>query len=98
LRDIPAGSRASKPYGFLKPNEITSERRRQITALNEIAAARGQSLSQLAITWVLRHEFVTSALVGARRVEQFEENVAALAAPPLTGDELRRIEQVLASS
>ena len=98
LRDIPAGSRASKPYGFLKPNEITSERRRQITALNEIAAARGQSLSQLAITWVLRHEVVTSALVGASRVEQFEENVAALAAPPLTSDELRRIEQVLASS
>jgi len=98
LRDIPAGSRASKPYGFLKPNEITSERRRQIIALNEIAAARGQSLSQLAITWVLRHEVVTSALVGASRVEQFEENVAALAAPPLTSDELRRIEQVLASS
>ena len=98
LRDIPAGSRASKSYGFLKPNEITPERRRQITALNEIATARGQSLSQLAITWVLRHAVVTSALVGASRVEQFEENVAALTAAPLTSDELRRIEQVLASS
>ena len=98
LRDIPAGSRASKPYGFLRPNEITLERRRQIVALNEIATARGQSLSQLAITWVLRHQVVTSALVGASRVEQFEENVAALAAPPLNADELRQIDRVLASS
>ena len=95
LREIPAGSRASKPYGFLKPNEITPERRTQIVALNEIAAARGQSLAQLAITWVLRHPVVTSALVGASSVAQFEDTVAALTGPALSDEELRRIDEVL---
>jgi L-glyceraldehyde 3-phosphate reductase len=96
LRDIPPGSRASKAHGFLKPDEITPQRRQQISALNEIARSRGQSLAQLAITWVLRSPVVTSALVGASRVEQFEDNVAALTAAPLADDELRRIERILA--
>jgi L-glyceraldehyde 3-phosphate reductase len=95
LRDIPEGSRASKPYGFLKPNEITPERRAQIMALQEIAVARGQSLAQLAISWVLRHPTMTSALVGASRVTQLEENIAAISAPPLTKDELKRIDAIL---
>jgi L-glyceraldehyde 3-phosphate reductase len=95
LRDIPEGSRASKPYGFLKPNEITPERRAQIAALQEIAVARGQSLAQMAITWVLRHPTMTSALVGASRVTQLEENLAAMSAPPLTKDEQKRIEGIL---
>ena len=95
LRDIPADSRAGKPHGYLRPNEITPERRAQIAALNEIAAARGQSLAQLAITWVLRDERITSAIIGASRVSQLEENLAALAAAPLTKDELKRIDAVL---
>ena len=95
LRDIPPDSRAGKPHGFLRPNEITAERRAQIVALDEIAAARGQSLAQLAITWVLRDPRMTSALVGASRVSQLEENLAVLSAPPLTKDELRRIDAVL---
>jgi L-glyceraldehyde 3-phosphate reductase len=95
LRDIPPDSRAGKPHGYLRPNEITPERRAQIAALNEIAAARGQSLAQLAITWVLRDERVTSAIIGASRVSQLEENLAALSAAPLTKDELRRIDAVL---
>src|SRR4051812_11841405 len=95
LRDIPEGSRASKPHGFLRPNEITPERRAQIAALQEIAVARGQSLAQMAITWVLRHPTMTSALVGASRVTQLEENLAAIAAPPLTKDELKRIDAIL---
>ena len=95
LRDIPADSRAGKPHGYLRPNEITPERRAQIAALNEIAAARGQSLAQLAITWVLRDERMTSAIIGASRVSQLEENLAALAAAPLTKDELKRIDAVL---
>jgi L-glyceraldehyde 3-phosphate reductase len=95
LRDIPEGSRASKPHGFLRPNEITPERRAQIAALQEIAVARGQSLAQMAITWVLRHPTMTSALVGASRVTQLEENLAAISAPPLTKDEQKRIEAIL---
>jgi L-glyceraldehyde 3-phosphate reductase len=95
LRDVPPDSRAGKPHGFLRPNEITPERRAQIAALDEIAAARGQSLAQLAITWVLRDARMTSALIGASRVSQLEENLAALSAAPLTKDELRRIDAVL---
>ena len=95
LRDIPADSRAGKPHGYLRPNEITAGRRAQVAALNEIAAARGQSLAQLAITWVLRDERMTSAIIGASRVSQLEENLAALSAAPLTKDELKRIDAVL---
>ena len=95
LRDIPPDSRAGKPHGYLRPNEITPERRARIAALNEIAAARGQSLAQLAITWVLRDERMTSAIIGASRVTQLEENLGALSAAPLTKDELRRIDAVL---
>jgi L-glyceraldehyde 3-phosphate reductase len=92
LRDIPAGSRATKPHGFLKADEITSARRAQIAKLNEIAGARGQTLAQLAITWVLRSPTMTSALVGASSVKQLEENVAALDGPALSKEELRRID------
>ena len=95
LRDIPPDSRAGKPHGYLRPNEITPERRAQIVALDEIASERGQSLAQLAITWVLRDERMTSAIIGASRVSQLEENLAALSAAPLTKDELRRIDAVL---
>ncbi len=97
LKGIPEGSRASKPHGYLKPDAITDERRAQITRLNEIARARGQSLAQLAIAWVLRHEVVTSALIGASRVAQVEDGVASLDHLALSPDELRAIEQVLAN-
>src|SRR5688572_21039036 len=95
LRGIPAGSRASKAHGFLKPEDITEERRAQIVRLNEIAARRGQSLAQLAIAWVLRHETVTSAVIGASRVAQIEDSVAALDNLLLSTDELRAIEHAL---
>ena len=95
LREIPAGSRASKSWGFLKADEITPERRAQIVALNDIAKSRGQSLAQLALTWVLRHPTMTSALIGASRVSQLDENLAVINAPPLTKDELRAIDEVL---
>jgi L-glyceraldehyde 3-phosphate reductase len=98
LRDIPAGSRASKEHGALRPDDITDERRAQLVRLNTIAAARGQSLAQLAIAWVLRHESVTSALIGASRVSQIDDIVTALDNLALSGDELRAIDQALAST
>src|SRR5687768_4882112 len=98
LRDIPAGSRASKEHGALRPDAITAERRAQLVQLNELAAARGQSLAQLAIAWVLRHDVVTSALIGASRVSQIDDIVAALDSLALSGDELRAIDQALAST
>jgi L-glyceraldehyde 3-phosphate reductase len=95
LRDIPADSRAAKPHGFLREEAVTEARRAQLTALNGIARARGQSLAQLAIAWVLRHPAVTSALIGASRVQQLEDNVAALDHLSLSDDELREIDRLL---
>lgn len=98
LRDIPAGSRASKAHGALRPDAITDERRAQLVRLNAIAAERGQSLAQLAIAWVLRHETVTSALIGASRVAQIDDGIAALDDLALSDDELRAIDEVLAAA
>ncbi|HEY0024092.1 MAG TPA: aldo/keto reductase [Longimicrobium sp.] len=95
LREIPADSRAAKPHGFLREEQVTEGRRAQLRALDAIARARGQSLAQLAIAWVLRHAAVTSALIGASRVQQLEDNVAALGRLALADDELREIDRVL---
>ena len=74
----------------LQPEQLA-----RVRALNAVAQARGQSLAQMALTWVLRDARVTSALIGASRVSQIEENVAGLAAAPLDAEELRRIETIL---
>ena len=97
LRDIPADSRAGKPHGFLRPEAISEGRRAQLVRLNALARARGQSLAQLALAWVLRQPAVTSALIGASRVAQLENSVASLQRLELTDDELRHIEDVLAT-
>ncbi|MGI6368860.1 MAG: L-glyceraldehyde 3-phosphate reductase [Anaerolineae bacterium] len=93
---IPADSRAASATGALRTSALTEERLAQIEKLNAIAAERGQSLAQLALAWVLRHPAVTSALVGASRVSQLEENVAALNNLALSSDELARIDAILA--
>ncbi len=97
LNDIPADSRAAKPHGFLQSDDITEEKRAQLRRLNEIAAAREQSLAQLAVAWVLRHRQITSALIGASRPSQVDDAVQALAKLSLTEDELQAIEQILAT-
>jgi L-glyceraldehyde 3-phosphate reductase len=76
----------------LNAEKITDEYLGRARALNDIAEARGQSLAQLAVTWVLRHSQVTSALVGASSVKQLENNVAALSSPTLTEAEIASIE------
>jgi L-glyceraldehyde 3-phosphate reductase len=98
LRGIPDDSRAARPTGFLQAEQVTEERIAQVRRLNEIAAARGQSLAQLALAWVLRQPAVTSALIGASRVEQLEANVATIDRLALADDELRAIEDVLAAA
>lgn len=97
LEGVPDGSRATKSHGFLKRDNITDEKLATVRALNEVAAARGQSLAQMALRWVLRHETMTTALIGASRPEQIEENVASLQAPAFSADELSRIESILAT-
>ncbi len=97
LNDIPADSRAAKPHGFLKQDQITEERRAQLRSLQAIATERGQTLAQLALAWVLRHRQVTSALIGASRVAQIEDAVQALQNLSFTDAELQAIEEILAS-
>lgn len=97
LSGIPAGSRASKPYSFLKKNDVDEHKLTQVRALGEIAAARGQTLAQMALAWVLRDKRMTSALIGASRVEQIEQNVAALANLVFSPEELGSIDAILAA-
>lgn len=97
LNGIPGDSRAAKPHGFLKAADITDEKLSKIRGLNAIAAGRGQKLAQTAIAWVLRKNVMTSALIGASRVEQLEDNLAALGKLALDIGELEEIERVLRS-
>ena len=92
LHGIPEGSRASKPNTFLKKQAITDEALARVTQLDALAKARGQSLAQMALCWILRRKTVTSALIGASSPAQIEENVQALKAPPLTEAELKAID------
>jgi L-glyceraldehyde 3-phosphate reductase len=95
LGGIPAGSRASKPHGFLRPEQITDDKVAKVAQLNELAKARGQTLAQMAIAWVLRHPAVTSALIGASRVSHIDDAVSALNKLDFTAEELQMIEAIL---
>jgi len=92
LTGIPAGSRASRD-GSLPADQLSEQNLAHVRALQEIAGARGQSLPQLALSWVLRDERVTAALIGASSVAQLEENLAAVRGPALTGEELAAIDK-----
>jgi L-glyceraldehyde 3-phosphate reductase len=94
LQGIPADSRAARAV-FLKKNDINEHRLEQIRALSEVALQRGQSLAQMALAWVLRDGRVTSALIGASRVPQLEQNVAALSNLSFAAEELARIDGIL---
>ena len=92
LNGVPAGSRAST-NGSLSSDQITSATLAHVRALNEIARSRGQTLAQMALSWVLRDPRVTSALIGASSVAQLEENLAAAAHTDFTADELAAIDR-----
>jgi len=96
LDGIPEDSRAAKPHGFLKRDQVTGKKMGKIRRLNQIARTRGQSLAQMAIAWNLRHPGMTSVLVGASRVSQIEENVAALEKLDFAEEELQAIDDILA--
>jgi L-glyceraldehyde 3-phosphate reductase len=91
LHGIPAGSRAAQGKS-LSPDLLTDEAITHVRALNEIAAARGQSLAQMALAWALRDPRVTSVLIGASSVEQLEQNVAATGRLDFDDDELKAID------
>jgi L-glyceraldehyde 3-phosphate reductase len=94
LNGIPEGSRATVGH-FLKKENITSDVIRRASSLNNMAHQRGQSLAQMAFAWVLRRPEVTSALMGASRVSQIDEAVAALSKPQFSADELSEIDRIL---
>jgi len=91
LNGVPEGSRATRSVSF-SPELITPENIERISALNEIAKARGQTLAQMAIAWVLRNPAVTSALIGARNVEQLDNSLDALNNLQFLEEELRSID------
>ncbi len=95
LKGIPEGSRASKPHGFLKKQDITPGKLQQIEKLNALAARRGQTLAQMAIAWLLKDKRVTSVLIGASSVQQLLSNLKALEKSDFTAFELEEIENIL---
>lgn len=96
LEGIPSDSRAIHDPRFLRAHDVTEDKLAVVRKLNEIAVRRGQTMAQLALLWTLRNPVVTSALIGASKPEQIEENVRALEGAPLTVEELAEIDGILA--
>jgi L-glyceraldehyde 3-phosphate reductase len=92
LAGVPAGSRASQD-GSLSADQLSEENLARVSGLNDIALARGQSLAQMALSWVLRDQRVTSALIGASSVAQLEENLAAAGQADFSESELAAIDR-----
>lgn len=97
LAGIPADSRAGHDPRFLKPEHITDRKLAQVRQLDALAKLRGQSLAQMALIWVLNNPAITSALIGASKVSQIDENVAALKNPTLSPEEIAGIDRILAA-
>ena len=95
LDGIPADSRAAKPHGYLDRRAVTAQRVGQVRRLRDVARARGQSVAQLALAWVLRQSAVTSVLIGASRVAHIDEAVGALKTPAFTSKELTDIDRIV---
>ena len=97
LSGIPADSRAAKPTGFLRPEQITNDKINKVRRLNEMASGRGQSLAQMALAWVLRHKEVTSAVIGASKVAQIDDALKAIERGGFSREELEKIDSILAA-
>ncbi|MEG5549384.1 aldo/keto reductase [Enterobacter wuhouensis] len=98
LNGIPADSRAASGSKFLNPDQITDEKLEKVRKLNALAESRGQKLSQMALAWILRHDAVTSVLIGASKTAQIDDAVGMLANYDFTAGELATIEAILSSS
>jgi L-glyceraldehyde 3-phosphate reductase len=96
LQGIPTDARAGKVHGFLRPEQVSEDKLAKVRGLGKIADQRGEPLASMAIAWVLRDPRVTSAIIGASKVSQLEQCVAAASATPFTSTELKAIDQILA--
>jgi L-glyceraldehyde 3-phosphate reductase len=94
LNNIPEGSRASKSWGFLKPEQVVPALEK-VKDLNSIAIQRGQTLAQMAIAWLLKDPRVTSVLIGASSVKQLLDNLQSQKNLYFSSDELKTIEGIL---
>jgi L-glyceraldehyde 3-phosphate reductase len=95
LKGIPADSRAAKPHGFLKEEQVSEEKLKRIKALNTIAEKRGQTLAQMALSWLLKDKRITSVLIGASKPEQLADSLRCQENIHFSGDELNAIEAIL---
>ena len=94
LNGIPEDSRIARDGRFLHREDITEEKLAKIRALNEIAGERGQTLPQMALSWVLKDDSITSVLIGASRPEQIIENLGIVGAAGFSEEELKRIDEI----
>ncbi|MFT3985726.1 MAG: aldo/keto reductase [Lachnospiraceae bacterium] len=94
LHGIPSDSRIAKDGRFLKESALTQERVSQIMALNELASQRGQTLAQMALSWILKDDGVCSVLIGASRPEQITENIGIVSQTKFTEEELKKIDEI----
>jgi L-glyceraldehyde 3-phosphate reductase len=94
LKGIPEDSRAAKSHGFLQTTEITADKLEKIKKLNAVAGRRGQTLSEMAIAWLMRNPVITSVLIGVSSVSQLDDNLAALKNLDFSEDELKEIDLI----
>jgi L-glyceraldehyde 3-phosphate reductase len=95
LKGIPADSRAAKPHGFLKEEQVTTEKINQIKSLNAIAEKRNQTLAQMALAWLLKDKRITSVLIGASKPEQLADSLRCQDNINFSAEELKEIEAIL---
>ena len=95
LKGIPADSRAGGKSVFLNPDQVTDELLGKIRQLNDIAMARGQSLAQMALSWLHKSPVTASVIIGASRLSQIKDSVKAQEAAPFTQEELQAIDRVI---
>ncbi len=95
LKGIPADSRAGKPHGFLRPEQITTEKLSKVRRLNDLTIKRGQTLAQMSLSWILRRPEITSVLIGASKVSHIDDAVGSLENISFSQEELNVIESIL---
>lgn len=95
LKGIPEDSRAAKPHGFLQESRVNEETIRIVSALNELAILRGQTLAQMALSWILKDKRITSVLIGVSKVHQLYDCIECLINTSFDNAELMQIEEIL---
>lgn len=94
LHGIPSDSRIARDHRFLHESDLTGERLHQIEQLNELAGKRGQTLAQMALSWILKDDGVCSVLIGASKPQQIIENISIVHSAKFTQEELEKIEEI----